>query len=43
MSCNCNINRAVNRNLTTIEGLGTTSSTSMVEEVLIGGGGEKVY
>ena len=42
MSFNCNINRAVNRNLTTAEDLGTTSSTSILEEVWIKGGGEKV-
>ena len=38
MPCNPNINRAVDRNLTTTEDLGTKSITSVVEEVLIGGG-----
>ena len=42
MSCNRNINRVVDRNLTTAEDLGINSSTSVVEEVLIGGEGKKV-
>ena len=42
MLCNHNINRAVDRNLTTAEDLGTNSSTSMVEEVLTRGEGKKV-
>ena len=42
MLCNRSINWAVDRNLITTEDLGTNSSTSVVKEVLIGGGGEKV-
>ena len=42
MSCNRNNNRAVDRNLTTVEDLGMNSSTSVVKEVLIGGGEKKV-
>ena len=35
MLYNCNIDWAVNRNLTIVENLGITSSTSMVEKMLI--------
>ena len=42
MSYNRNINRAVDRSLTIAEDLATNSSTGVVEEVLIGGGGKKV-
>ena len=42
MSCNHSINQAVDRNLITEEDLGTNSSTSVVEEMLIGGRGKKV-
>ena len=42
MPCNRNINWDVDRNLTTVEDLGTNSITSVVEEVLIGGGGKIV-
>ena len=42
MSCNCNMNRAVNRNLTIAEDLFANNSTSVVKEVLIGGRGKKV-
>ena len=42
MPYNCNINWAVDRNLTTIEDLGTNSIISVVEELLMEERGEKV-
>ena len=41
-SQDCNISRYIDTKPTTAEHMGTSSGTSVVEKVLIGGGGEKV-